>query len=455
MWAKKSGDDMNKLIEVKEFDTIICNEEYKDKYTCVDKETFAALLEFIHAFDSDSEESDVLDFIKIGYRRNIGETVNFKNYVGLIQMKNNWQIQILPKIEFLNGEQDETKNVFIRMLRSMKDFPSKVFSNANLKMERMNLYEIFINMYLQEVRQLVKHGIKSSYVGVEDNINFYKGKLLANEHIKHNMAHQERFYVGYDEYQVNRPENRLVKSTLLKLQGITTSAENSKSIRQLLTSFEMVSPSTNYDKDFSQVIIDRNTKDYEMLMQWSKVFLKDKSFTTFSGTESARALLFPMEKVFEAYVAQNMKKAFTKYHWEVSVQDKGHYLFNKLNGEEHRKFALRPDIVVTRDDKSVVILDTKWKSLINDKSKNYCISQADMYQMYAYSKKYGTSEIWLLYPMNDAMKDQDTITFDSGDGATVSLYFVDVANIEESMEKLHAKLIKASYKKELDEYAVQ
>ena len=197
MWAKKSGDDMNKLIEVKEFDTIICNEEYKDKYTCVDKETFAALLEFIHAFDSDSEESDVLDFIKIGYRRNIGETVNFKNYVGLIQMKNNWQIQILPKIEFLNGEQDETKNVFIRMLRSMKDFPSKVFSNANLKMERMNLYEIFINMYLQEVRQLVKHGIKSSYVGVEDNINFSKGKLLANEHIKHNMAHQERFYVGY------------------------------------------------------------------------------------------------------------------------------------------------------------------------------------------------------------------------------------------------------------------
>ena len=53
------------------------------------------------------------------------------------------------------------------------------------------------------------------------------------------------------------------------------------------------------------------------------------------------------------------------------------------------------------------------------------------------------------------MKDQDTITFDSGDGATVSLYFVDVANIEESMEKLHAKLIKASYKKELDEHAVQ
>lgn len=385
---------MNKLIEVKEFDTLISNEKYNDKYICVDKNIFSDLLEFIHAFNSDSEESDVLDFIKIGYRRNIGETLTFKNYVGLIQMKNNCQIQVLPKIEFLNGEQDETKKVFMRMLRSMKDFPSKVFSNANLKMERMNLYEIFINMYLQEVRQLVKRGIKSSYVGVEDNLNFYKGKLLVNEHIKRNMVHQEHFYVRYDEYQVNRPENRLIKSTLLKLQNITSSVENSKAIRQLLTSFEMLPPSINFDKDFSQVVIDRNTKDYEMIMQWSKVFLKNKSFTTFSGTENARALLFPMEKVFEAYVAQNMKKVFAKYHWNVSAQDKGHYLFNKLNGENYRKFAIRPDLVVTRDDNSVVILDTKWKKLINDRRKNYGISQADMYQMYAYSKKYGTSEIW-------------------------------------------------------------
>lgn len=433
---------MSELLEVREFETIVGNKEYKSQYRCMDKDSFADLVEFIHAFDSNEEESDVLDFIKIGYKRNVGETVTFKNYVGLIQMKDGYQIQVLPKIDFANGEKDETKQVFMRMLRSMKDFPSKVFTNANLKMDRMNLYEIFINMYLQEVRQLVKHGIKSSYVGQEDNLTVYKGKLLVNEHIKQNSAHKERFYVGYDEYQVNRPENKLVKSTLLKLQKITTSAENSKEIRQLLTSFELVEPSVNFDKDFSKVVINRNTKDYEMLIKWSRVFLKNKSFTTFSGTESARALMFPMEKVFETYVARNMKKVFGRYGWEVSAQDKGHYLFTTLNDEAHKRFALRPDLVVTRDDKSVVILDTKWKSLVNDKSANYGISQADMYQMYAYSKKYHTSEIWLLYPINEAMRNCGDIKFDSGDGATVSLFFVDVAHIEDSLEKLLDKLKK-------------
>jgi len=442
LWVKGDCENMGELLEVREFETIIGNKDFKDQYRCMDKSIFSDLIEFIHAFDYGEEESDILDFIKIGYRRNIGETVTFKNYVGLIQVKNNYQIQVLPKIEFAKGEKDETKRVFMRMLCSMKDFPSKVFTNANLKMDRMNLYEIFINMYILEARQLVKRGIKSSYVGQEDNLMVYKGKLIVNEHIKHNLIHKERFYLGFDEYQVNRAENKLIKSTLLKLQKLTTSAENSKEIRQLLTAFELVESSINYDKDFSKIVTDRSTKEYEMLIKWSKVFLKNKSFTTFSGTESARALMFPMEKVFEAYVAKFMKKVFSRIGWEVSAQDKGHYLFNSLNGENHKRFALRPDLVVTKNDenKSVIILDTKWKSLVNDKGSNYGISQADMYQMYAYSKKYGTSEIWLLYPVNDAMRDCGTIKFDSGDGVTVSLFFVDVANIEKSMDDLLGRL---------------
>lgn len=336
----------------------------------------------------------------------------------------------------LKEEKDETKKVFLKMLRSMKDFSGKTAANANLNPENMNLYEIFINLYIQEVRRLVKNGIKSSYLNQEENLNVYKGKLLVNEHLKQNIVHKERFYVVFDEYQANYPQNRLIKSTLLKLQQLTGSAQNSKEIRQLLVSFELVEPSKNYEKDFSKVVIDRTTKCYEVLLKWSKVFLKNKSFSMFSGTESARALLFPMEKVFEAYVAKNLKKRLNQAGWDVSIQDKGYYLFDTLNGEKYQKFALRPDLVITRPDESIIILDTKWKSLINNKKANYGISQADMYQMYAYAKKYQASEVWLLYPMNEEMRNTEPILFDSGDGVRVSVFLVDVAQIEESLEKL-------------------
>ena len=430
---------MKKLLGVREFDKISCNPEFKTEYTYLPESIFNDLEEFIHAYTGNEEHADALEFLSIGYRRNVGEVISVNNYVGLIQMQNGYQIQVLPKIDFGDSEDSsnvETKKVLLRMLRSMKDFPSKVFNDANLRMDRMTLYEIFINMYLQEVRTLIKHGIKSSYIPREDNLKFYKGKLVVSEHIKQNAVHGERFYVSYDEYQVNRAENKLVKSTLLKLQNLTGSAENQKLIRQLLAGFEKVEPSINYQKDFSKVVIDRNTKDYDMLIRWSKVFLMNKSFTTFSGSTSARALLFPMEKVFESYVAQQLKHELANLDWEVSSQDKGYYLF-----DSPRQFALRPDIVITKEDGTRAILDTKWKSLFDNPRKNYGISQSDMYQMYAYSKKYGTSEIWLLYPQNQEMKGHSKIVFESDDNVTVRVFFVDVANIQESMTELHESLI--------------
>lgn len=432
---------MDKLLEVKEYDSITGNVDYKDdeKYKYLEQKAFADLIEFIHEYAGDEENADALDFMRIAYKRNVGDVVSIKNYVGLIQMKNGYQVQILPKVSLGDGAEDpgnkRTKKIFLKMLRSMKDFPSKVFNDAILKVDQMNLYEIFINMYLQEVRQLVKRGIKSTYVTQEDNLKYYKGKLLINQQIRTNLAHRERFYVTYDEFHPNRAENRLVKATLLKLQKLTSSAENAKEINQLLTAFEMVEPSLNYQKDFSRVTIDRNTKDYEMLMQWSKVFLMNKSFTTFSGDSTSRALLFPMESVYESYVAQQIRKMFCPDGWEVSSQDKGHYLFV----EPKRQFALRPDIVLEMDGRTV-IMDTKWKSLVDNERINYGISQADMYQMYAYSKKYKTPEIWLLYPVNDDMRDHTDIRFDSGDGTTVNVFFVDVANIEDSLRLLKMKL---------------
>lgn len=431
---------MNKLLEVKEFDIITGNPNFKndEKYKYLDTVAFENLIEFIHQFTGNEEVADVLDFMRISYKRNIGNIVSIKNYVGLIQMKNGYQIQILPKISFTNSDDSEnrnTKKIFLNMLRSMRDFPSKVFNNSNIQVDRMNLYEIFINMYLQEIRRLIKIGLKSDYIFKEDNLNYYKGKLLTSQHFKINLVHKERFYVAYDEFNPNRVENKLIKATLFKLQKLTISAENSKEIRQLLVPFEMIDASINYTTDFSKVKIDRNNRDYEIIMQWSKVFLLNKSFTTFSGNNNSRALLFSMEKVYESYVAKHLKKILGEDGWNVSSQDRGYYLFT----EPRLQFALRPDIVC-KHGKRTIIMDTKWKKLVNNERINYGISQSDMYQMYAYSKKYKAPEIWLLYPLNDEMKEHSEISFNSGDGTTVNIYFVDLENIQSSLEVLRDKI---------------
>ena len=133
--------------------------------------------------------------------------------------------------------------------------------------------------------------------------------------------------------------------------------------------------------------------------------------------------------------SQEMKKVLGPAGWEVFSQDKGYYLFT----EPRRQFALRPDIVCKRD-KRTVIIDTKWKRLINSERASYGISQSDMYQMYAYSKKYKTSESWILYPLNDEMREYTDIEFKSGDDTTVRLHFVDLTRMPETLEELRDKL---------------
>lgn len=432
---------MDRTIQVKEFQNIISKKDYENegnKY--LPEKNFKELISFIEEFVGSEEETDVMDFMRV-YKtkdRNLGTVVKVNNYVGLIQLKSGYKIEILPKIDFTDEENNKTKAIFLKMLKSLKDFSGKNFKNADLKISKMNLYEIFINMYLNDVRILVKNGLKSTYVTKEDNIKFYKGKLQVNQHIKMNLAHKEKFYMAYDEFLVDRAENRLVKATLLKLQKLTSSSQNSKEIRQLLIAFELVETSTNYEKDFSKISIDRNTKDYANLMRWSKVFLFNKSFTSFSGKVSSRAILFPMEKIFESYVAQQVRKKFLPDNWEVSIQDKGYHLFLEKNEKNSRSiFSLRPDIVLRKENK-IVILDTKWKRLIPESRKNFGISSVDMYQMYAYAKKYEEngiiSEIYVIYPKTKDMI--ETKYFESNDGVKVNIFFIDLVNIEESLEEL-------------------
>ena len=76
-----------------------------------------------------------------------------------------------------------------------------------------------------------------------------------------------------------------------------------------------------------------------------------------------------MEKLFESYVSEILRKNLNKSLYSVSIQDKTYHLFDKPN----KKFLLKPDIVVkNKKNNDIFILDTKWKLLSNQKS-NYGI----------------------------------------------------------------------------------
>jgi len=403
---------------LKEFDFL----QYKDKSKpfYIEEKTFDAIEKFV----LDNEET--AQYLKITTKKAYGKVLQAQNYVGVIQTKDGTTIEILPKIQTIGEE--ESKKILLKMLMTLKKSPFKHFNMANIKSSKMPLLEIFITMFLEELSRLAQRGIRSDYITKEENLQFLKGKLLISQQIKHNSIHKERFFVEYQEFNSDRVENRLIKTTLEYLYKKSRSNRNQQRIREFLFVFDEISTCKDIKTAFTNVKLNRQMKDYEQVLLWCKTFLLENSFSPYKGDDVAFALLFDMNLLFESYVYDYLKR---HGNFENIVnQDKRHHLaYEKGNG----KFRLKPDIVINN---GAIIADTKWKILTEDKTYNG-VSQADMYQLYAYGTKYNDcKDLFLIYPKDREIQKSQYYYFnekpcDLNDGLNVKIVFFDLEKPED------------------------
>lgn len=343
------------------------------------------------------------------HRRKGKDFIRVKNYVGVIETRQGTVIEILPKI-YQTARYNEpvlikqSKSVLLKMLRTLRDSPFKSIDQAHIKTARLPVLEIFISVFLKEMEILLKRGMKHFYAAVEENQKYLKGRLLFNQNLKSNTIHRERFFVNFDEFRADIPQNRILKTALIYLKRKSKSPRNIRQIINLFDLFDEVKVCSNLEKDLQHLNgQNRLFNYYENALKWAKIFLQNKSFTSYKGKNLNTAILFPMEVLFESYVASKLKQF--QPNWEISVQDRSHYLLTDLN-VSRKKFRLRPDLVIYTGGKTIVA-DTKWKMVSQHLStKNYNISQADMYQLYAYGKKYqtgnGSVQLALIYPHSES-----------------------------------------------------
>ncbi|MDX4057055.1 McrC family protein [Aliarcobacter skirrowii] len=374
---------MKKEFILKEFEYLQYKDNTKDNF--IKKETFDSLEKFV------LENEKIAQYLKITTKNGFGKVLQAQNFVGLIQTKDGTTIEILPKIK--NATTEKSKDILIKMLKTLKNSPFKNLSVANLKSSKIPLFEIFISMFLEELTVLVRNGIKSDYISKEENLKFLKGKLKISEQIKYNTIHKERFFVQYEEFISNRVENRIIKTTLQFLYNKSKLNKNQQRIREFLFVFDEIEISHNIKTDFSKIKLNRQMKDYEQVLLWCKTFLFENSFSPYKGNDIAFALLFDMNLLFESFVYSYLKKSSN--FQDIKSQDRTHHLAYE-NGIG--RFRLKPDIVINGGK---IIADTKWKILSEDKAYNGVL-QDDMYQLYAYGTKYANCEkIYLIYPFDE------------------------------------------------------
>ena len=436
---------------IKEFQGFYCGKgddpvDPSGRFYPLEKKEFESLEKLILSTRGDEDSTALMNIIYKQRRK----VIQAKNFVGVIRLPSGRHIEILPKMDIANDENDKKlRSLFLKMLASVLDLDSKSFNTADLgKTSKLPLFEIFIRDFCEKVRTILRLGVKHDYAIQEDNLAMFKGKLKVGEHIRRNIVHQERFFVAYDEFGLYAVENRVIKAALIYLRNKTTSSRNQIDILQLLDSFEEVPDSNDIKTDIQVVSSKRIDEHYRTALKWSVLFLCGDSFSTFSSKNgiAASALLFPMEKLFEGAVAKELRRVARKKDLNVNVkaQEKSKYLFETTKyGEEvvGRSFRLEPDIVLRSGEGDIVIADTKWKVLQPQEKKNHIgCSRDDVYQMCAYHRKYSREgnlkNILLVYPRTNEMEsDRPLASFEDGD-FTVSVVPYDLQKPEESAGKI-------------------
>lgn len=333
--------------------------------------------------------------------------IKAKNYVGVLTTNKDTVIEILPKIDLGGGSDQHTKECFLQMLRTYLGDGSVILDESYIKrLNHFEMLEVFVSLFLNSLQAITKRGLAKRYEIQEENLPYLKGKIVFPQHIRNNIANQAQFFVEYSELTTNRPANRLIRSTIDQLLSTVKSFENKKVLRQLGVFFADIPKSTNYQSDWDKHQVDRTMQHYTGVMQWVGLFLFGHGLTTYSGIYKNKSLLFPMERIFESFVGHHFLRH--QYHdqspYRVQLQGPAKKLM-----EDKEKYKMRPDITLSSGESVKYILDTKWKH-IEDPGKD--MRQGDLYQLYAYGKKYGCKVVGLIYPKTKGFNVPKSYSFD-------------------------------------------
>jgi 5-methylcytosine-specific restriction enzyme subunit McrC len=322
-------------------------------------------------------------------------------YVGVIETPCCTRIEILPKHVELNGESDQEvifqeRKLLQKMLSVSLHLPYREVGSANLNRFKQPLHEWIITQFLASFERLVQRGLRFDYNRVQEEQKFLRGQLQHVKYMRQPSTKKHIFPIEHDVYEVNRPENRLIRTALEVVCKKTKDANNWKLAQELRLMTNEIPRSHKIKQDFRQWQSGRLLALYAEIKPWTELILGEYMPVSTQGEWRGMSLLFPMEKLFEHYVAYHLRRNLPDY--TVKTQ---HATEHICQHQQRSIFKLKPDIFIQCPDDKPIVMDTKWKQIDQgDRAGRYGLKDSDIQQMFAYSHYYlkHDSNVVLVYP---------------------------------------------------------
>lgn len=302
-------------------------------------------------------------------------------------------IELLPKIERPVDTTSRTRGLLVAMLIASGELRASKVGQTTLESQDKHLLDVFVDDFCSQVEAAAAKGAIARYIECTENLTAVRGRVRLTEHLRRNAFDQSRLYCRFDERTIDNPYNRALKGVLRLVREQSRSPVTRAMVTSLLHRLAEVQDRPVQQADIGALQFDRTNDHWRNVFDHAKRLLSGLFPDIRFGDASGSALLFNMERLFEAVLGQRLQRAYLKLPTAgIRVELQGPQRLLAASG-----FQLRPDIAVLEGADVVGIADAKWKQL-DPGAPNADVSSSDAYQMNAYASRYQCSRLTLVYP---------------------------------------------------------
>ena len=344
-------------------------------------------------------------------------------------------INIKPKIEYAN---------FFQMLMKCEIFPPTPFENIKA-LTGTTLADFLAQIFIKYTNKILATGLYKTYTTIEEEIPAIKGRLLLVKNIRSVLNAKLKPWCEYDELSFDVIENRCIlycADLLIRdVIGKQTKQDLVTIRTQFLNQNVILTPINYYELE--TIHIQKFNKNYEDVLKFCKYILQRKYYQKFSksGTIGIPGFFQNMNDLFEKFVYVTLKESLGS-EFNVLFQDKNPHIIEQIEDYPKQKKLretprkIKPDIVLQKNGKDYLVLDTKYKRKPSD---------SDFYQATVYSLAKKCDTILFLpedkREINDGYKIKKEFTGE--DDLTIHIKTIKFEDEEDFIQKMETKILNA------------
>lgn len=337
--------------------------------------------------------------------------IKFRHFVGLISF-DSVSIEILPKIfkpsNVSDQDSEESFTSFVKMLSYVVGFKEQDLEDEYkiLRSNKDSLLDILILFFAISLKKAFKKGLYSRYESNNIVSEYLSGKILMEKQLS--SIDQTKLFQETYIHTSNTDLMKYLRTASNLFSKVVRSSSIKNELRRLSKYFDEVETVSIAKLKWMDFSFNRLNVQFENAFRQSKLIINGFSFLSSQESKlKGVSILFDMNRVFEDFITELFHRNLSVLFDEEPIpnflpQTASQWLF-----PNSRRKKLKPDIQIisSRPDKDLVsIIDAKYKRLdgknVAEENETDPI-MSDLYQMYAYSLKYGAENTVILYPSSE------------------------------------------------------